>query len=289
MGNYGFIMAEVLNQKLKKIKIYSHMKISRRDFVKSTGLVLASGITGFQACNSKPVTNVSHIISLSFDDGFKKSFIKTAEIYEKYKLSACLNITAGAHLPKMKSPNEYVTPGNVGDFELWNELQKRGHEIMPHGYKHANLPELPFDEATDLINMCLDYFSEHLEGFNAEKSIFNFPFNASSPELEKYLDSKVLAYRTGHEAVNPMPYKGQKRLTCISKGPENIDKFLDDQINDFLKLEGGWFIFNTHGLDGEGWGPITSSYLDELLDRLIRIEHLAVLPVGVALKQASGL
>jgi peptidoglycan/xylan/chitin deacetylase (PgdA/CDA1 family) len=263
------------------------MKINRRDFVKVTGLALTSGLTGLQACNSKPAKEVSHIISLSFDDGFKKSFVKTAEIYEKYKLSACLNITAGAHLPKMKSPNEYVSPTNVGDFDLWNELQNRGHEIMPHGYKHANLPQLSFAEATELIDKCLNYFSENLDNFKAEESIFNFPFNASSPELEKYLDSRVLAYRTGHAAVNPMPYKGQKRLTCISKGPENIDKFLNDQINNFLKTEGGWFIFNTHGLDGEGWGPITSTYLDELLDRLTKTEHLAVLPVGVALKQVS--
>jgi len=263
------------------------MKIKRRDFVKAAGLTLVSGVIDLPGCNVKSEKNVSHIISLSFDDGFKKSFVKTAEIYEKYNLAACLNITAGAHLPKMKSPNEYVSPTNVGDFDLWNELQNRGHEIMPHGYKHANLPQLPFSEATELIDKCLDYFSENLDNFKAKESIFNFPFNASSPELEKYLDSRVLAYRTGHAAINPMPHKGQKRLTCISKGPENIDAFLDDQINNFLKSEGGWFIFNTHGLDGEGWGPITSSYLDELLDRLIKINNLAVLPVGYALKQLS--
>ncbi len=29
-----------------------------------------------------------HIITLSFDDGFKKSFTRTAAIYEEYKLSA---------------------------------------------------------------------------------------------------------------------------------------------------------------------------------------------------------
>ncbi|MFC2125253.1 polysaccharide deacetylase family protein [Bacteroidota bacterium] len=263
------------------------MAINRREFIKTSGLAVAAGITGIQACSSDKAIKKTHIISLSFDDGFKKSFLRTAEIHEKYKLSACLNITAGAHLPKMKSPNEYVSPKNVGDFELWNDLQKRGHEIMPHGYKHANLPELPFSEATNLIDKCLDYFSENLDDFKAEESIFNFPFNASSSELEQYLDPKVLAYRTGHKAVNSMPYIGQKRLTCISQGPENIDKFLDDEINQFLELESGWFIFNTHGLDGEGWGPITSSYLDELLDRLTRIKHLAVLPVGVALQQIS--
>ena len=152
------------------------MKVNRREFIITSGIAAAASIAGIPTLSSCKMKKITHLISLSFDDGFKKSFIKTAEIYEKYKLSACLNITAAAHLPKLESPNEYVTPDNVGDFDLWNELLNRGHEIMPHGYKHANLPELPFSEATDLIDRCLDYFSEHLEGFQAEESIFNFPF-----------------------------------------------------------------------------------------------------------------
>jgi peptidoglycan/xylan/chitin deacetylase (PgdA/CDA1 family) len=261
--------------------------MKRREFVKITGAAAASGLVTLPGCCFNKEEKITHILSLSFDDGFKKSFIKTAEIYEKHKLSACLNITAAAHLPKMKSPNEYIYRDNVGDFDLWNELHKRGHEIMPHGYKHANLPQLPFEEATDLIDKCLDYFSENLEGYKANEAIFNFPFNASSPEIEKYLDSKVLAYRTGHQAINPMPFRGQKRLTCISQGPENIDIYLQEQIDEFLKLETGWFIFNTHGLDGEGWGPMSSALLDELLDRLKSINNLKILPVGVALKSMS--
>jgi hypothetical protein len=45
------------------------------------------------------VSRKSHLVTLSFDDGFKKSFTRTAEIYEKHKLSACLNIVA-AGLPE---------------------------------------------------------------------------------------------------------------------------------------------------------------------------------------------
>ena len=45
-----------------------------------------------------------HIVTLGFDDGFKKSSIKTAAIYEKYKLSACLNIVASARQRLRISP-----------------------------------------------------------------------------------------------------------------------------------------------------------------------------------------
>src|SRR5688572_29729604 len=43
-----------------------------------------------------------HIITLSFDDGFKKSSILTAAIFEKYQLAACINVIATGHLPDFK-------------------------------------------------------------------------------------------------------------------------------------------------------------------------------------------
>ena len=31
----------------------------------------------------------------------------------------------------------------------------------------------------------------------------------------------------------------------------------------------GWLVYNTHGLDDEGWGPVRADYLERLLDRLM--------------------
>ena len=42
-------------------------------------------------------------------------------------------------------------------------------------------------------------------------------------------------------------------------------------------------IFNTHGLDDEGWGPIRASYLERLLERLLAVDTVEFLPVGKAL------
>ena len=147
----------------------------------------------------------THIITLSYDDGFKKSSIRTAEIYEKYGLSAAINVVASAHEKQFELPNEYHA-WPVGDFDLWNDLQSRGHEIMPHGYNHSNLGELPLEDAQELVNKCLDIFSEKLDGFNAEDSVFNFPYNASNPAIENWLKAKVRAIRTGGSVVkSPAP------------------------------------------------------------------------------------
>jgi peptidoglycan/xylan/chitin deacetylase (PgdA/CDA1 family) len=232
--------------------------------------------------NEESLKNKRHLITLSFDDGFKKSSIKTAEIYEKYNLSACINVIATAHLPGFVLPNEYHN-WPVGDFSLWNELKERGHEIMMHGYKHAHKNEIPFEEAKDLILKCIDYFSKNLKGFEPKESIFNFPFNASTPELDEWLPTQVKAFRTGGNPINELPHKGQVKLTCSASGPENCETFLDGEIEKLLALPSGWLIVNTHGLDDEGWGPIRSTYLDELLKKLTAIKTVEVIPAGKAL------
>jgi peptidoglycan/xylan/chitin deacetylase (PgdA/CDA1 family) len=227
----------------------------------------------------------SHYITLSFDDGFKKSSLRTAEIYEKYNLSACINVIATAHLPDFVLPNEYHR-WPVGDFGLWNELASRGHEIMPHGYKHANKKEMPLAQAQDLIRRCLDYFSKELKGFEPKKAVFNFPFNASTPELEQWLPSEVMAFRTGGPGVNPLPHRGQSRLTCSGFGPQNTDAHLIGEIDRWLAQPSGWFIYNTHGLDDEGYGPLSASVLDRLLGRLVATPHVEIVPAARALMRA---
>ena len=260
-------------------KSQDRSKVTRRQLLKTVGVGIGAGFLPMCIRPKK-----SHIITLSFDDGFLKSSLKTVEIYEKYGLSACLNIIATAHLKTFELPNEYHK-WPVGDFGLWNELQERGHEIMPHGYMHQNLSQIPFEKAKDLIMRCLELFSKELKGFEPRNSVFNFPYNASTPELEEWLPTQVKAFRTGGNPINPMPYKNQVKLTCTSFGPENIDADLQLKITELLSNPTGWLIYNTHGLDDEGWGPLNSEFLDNLLKQLTSIDSVAVLPAGRTLSK----
>jgi peptidoglycan/xylan/chitin deacetylase (PgdA/CDA1 family) len=264
------------------------MQLNRRQFVKTLGTAAAGLTVAARSSSAKDDdAKKSHYFTLSFDDGFKKSSLRTAEIYEKYKLSACINVIATAHLSDFVLPNEYHR-WPVGDFGLWNELQSRGHEIMPHGYKHANKKELPLDQAQALIRRCNDYFSKHLKGFDPKKSVFNFPFNASTPQLEKWLPTQVMAFRTGGPAVNKLPHRGQAKLTCTNFGPGNTDDHLIGEIDEWLAEPSGWFIYNTHGLDDEGYGPLSASVLDRLLDRLSGMSHVRIIPAARALVEVAS-
>ena len=226
------------------------------------------------------------IVTLSFDDGFEASNRKVAAVYEKFGLSACFNVLAGAHLPEWSPPVESL--GGLGDFGLWRELLARGHEIMPHGFRHANKTKIPVEEAQDLTLRCLDVFEKELPGFRRENAVYNFPFNASTDALEKWLPTVVRAFRTWGDAINPMPSGALVKLTCSAFGPENCEADLDKWVDTLLRRPSGWLIYNTHGVDGEGWGPIASAYLERLIDRLLSKADVRVLPAGRALMMAAS-
>jgi peptidoglycan/xylan/chitin deacetylase (PgdA/CDA1 family) len=257
--------------------------MKRRSFLKvSLAGSLAIGLNGYTRQDK------THIITLSFDDGFKKSFYKIADIHEAYGLMACLNIIATGHYQSSALPAS-IKSSSRGDFDDWNKLKKRGHEIMPHSWDHSDLTKMPFEQAKEDIIKCLDYFEDNLEGFNASKAVYNFAFNYSTPELEKFTLSRVRAVRTqGDTPVNPIPNSDSPlRLGCWSYGPGNADIWLEKEVNEFLSSPGGWLILNLHGLDEEGWGPVSSEYLNKLLRRLVKAEKLDLLPVAEVLKRLA--
>ncbi len=259
--------------------------MKRREFFSALG---TGALTWISAPLLSGTPGKLHLVSLSFDDGFRKSFIRIAEIYEKFGLSACFNIIASAHMPGNEVRDDYMKQELFGDFGVWNELQDRGHEIMPHGYQHAHLASVPLEEAKGLILKCLDIFSKELRGFDPKKAVFNFPYNESSLELEEWLPSVVMAYRTRGGIINPVPGPETRKVTTGGWGPDNAEKHLDETIQEFLARPAGWMVYNLHGLDEEGWGPIRPGYLERLLARLRGIDTVRVLPTARALMQARG-
>ena len=264
--------------------------MNRRTFLKNTGAVTALGLAGFDLPNDK-----THFLSLSFDDGFRKSFYRIAEIHEAYGMSACLNVIATGHMKDFDTEPQWIPQEILGDFDDWNMLKERGHEIMPHTWKHLNLTEIPINQAKDNIEKCLAYFQENLSGYSNKGAVYNFAYNASNTELEDFALSKVRAIRTGgwlvldQTKVNLFPTSDAVgRLGCWGHGPDFCDDYVEMEVNEFLASEGGWLILNLHGVDEEGWGPIRSVYLERLLNRLSKVDKLDVIPTGAFLALADS-
>lgn len=261
--------------------------MKRRNFILSTA---ATGI--YLGFSSFLPARKTHVLTLSFDDGFKKSFYRISEMHEAYGLKACLNVIATGHMKSFNAEPKWISGEVLGSFDDWNRLRSRGHEVMPHSWEHRNLTEIPPGQAMKNMDKCFDYFAEHLEGYRDSEAVYNFAYNASTPELEAYALERVRAVRTGawlvlkDKRLNPIPVsKDSLRLGCDSYGPDNADQYVEKEVNQFLAGPGGWLILNLHGLDEEGWGPVSSSYLDGLLRRLVEIDKLDYLPTGEVLKK----
>jgi len=257
--------------------------MNRRNFLSLS--TLAGAGFAFGHCTQAPKT---HFITLSFDDGFKRSCYRIAEIFENHGLSACFNVIASGHLDSFNTTDAWIGPAILGDFDDWNTLKSRGHEVMPHSWEHLNLTKVSLEKAKENVDKCLDYFEANLEGYISGEAVYNFAYNASNPLIEDYILQRTSAVRTGgwlmlkDRRANLL--SETKKLGCWGQGPDNCDDYVEKEINDFLNTSGGWLILNLHGLDNEGWGPISTRYLDRLLHRLVRLPQVSVRPAGEILK-----
>lgn len=230
----------------------------------------------------------THWLTLSFDDGFAKSFRIAADIAEEFGVKANLNIIASGCEPGFKPADEYHN-APVGGWDLWNELAARGHEIGMHSWDHQNHAREPLEIVLQKIDRCREAFERNLKGFDRREAVYYFPYNASTPAVEAYLSSQVRAYRTGGSGFNAPPSPGSRRLHCTAFGPGNCEAHLDGCVEQWLASAGGWLIYNTHGYDAEGWGPITPAYNRRLYARLAKMPHVAIVTPRDALKvRAAG-
>lgn len=227
-----------------------------------------------------------YIVSLGFDDGLLRSTLRTAELFEQFGLCAGFNVIATGGAPTFEPPDPWHLDPK-GDFDLWNELQARGHEIMPHGYRHAHLGELPLAEAQSLIRRSLEIFEARLHGFDRRRCVYALPYNESTAALEAWLPGQVGAFRTGGDALNPLPASGRIRLTSAASGPAPCDDHLETQLARLFRQPEGWLVYTAHGLDDEGWGPLRSPYLEQLLERLLAREDVQILPATRALQEQA--
>jgi peptidoglycan/xylan/chitin deacetylase (PgdA/CDA1 family) len=261
---------------------------NRRQFL-AAGSTAAIGLAAAGPSRVDSPLPPRHILTLLWDDGFRVSSVRTAEIFEEFGLSASFNVIATGGWRSFVAPDPYQEDIVKGDFGLWNDLQARGHEIMPHGYKHALLPDLPLKEGQFLLRHCFDIFVRELEGFQMSQAIFHFPYNSATPELEDWLLPRVRAYRTSGGGYQPLPREGQRNITCGYFGPGSCEDDLQKQIANLLARDSGWLVYNLHGLDDEGWGPVRATYLEDLLTSLTRIPSLAILPPGAAMDLMDSL
>ena len=208
-------------------------------------------------------------VGIIFDDGFAKSTLATADIFDSYKLPAVFAVLADS--------SNFVP--DCGDWGMWNELQRRGHVIQPHGQTHAKLSDLPPAVAVDLVRRCLDSFTEHLDGFDARQALYACTYNTPTPETIEWLLPRVRAVRVGGDPLLSEADLRSRVWRSFTQGPhDGYDDYVRYLALAAQKRPAALFLC-LHGLDGEYWGAVSSDHLRRVLDRITTDEAFEYWPL----------
>jgi peptidoglycan/xylan/chitin deacetylase (PgdA/CDA1 family) len=221
-------------------------------------------------------------VAMAFDDGFAKSSLKTADLFESFGLRAVFSVLADS--------TNFAPNFVVGDFDLWNELQSRGHRIHPHGWRHTNLGQVPHEQALDELRRCFDMFGENLAGFDPKRVVYQYAYNASTPALNESLLPRVAGVREGGSGILTPDQLKSRVWHSTTFGPGDPAAHLLSNLNECRAQRPAAFFYALHGVDGEAWGAIALDSLRKALELILNDPQLeySTLPFHQLDRDAGG-
>jgi len=211
---------------------------------------------------------VTGAVSLCFDDGFRRTAQKVLRIFGQRGLAASFAVLAAPEL----ASDPAIRAAPIADWGFWRDAVAAGHTVEPHGYDHAHLGRMPADAAIASLERTLDCFAREIDGFRPADAVFHAPYLAAPPDIVEWIGARMLGVRIGGEAegLNDLQrVRRGGRIQCVTYGPDGVDASVEARLDRFLAHRSGWLVLVLHGLDDEGWGPLSSSALEAVLDRLL--------------------
>lgn len=214
-----------------------------------------------------PVVNKA--ISFCFDDGFRASADKIQRLFGQRSRSACFCALAAPEL----ADDPFIRAVPIADWAYWRDAIAAGHEVAPHGYSHEYLGKLSFAAACDSVQRTLDVFEQELPGFDARDNLYHLAYLSAPAEVVQWIGARTLGARMalGAAGRNDLTaWRPGSSIDCTTFAPPDADAVALQRIERFIQHEDGWLVLVFHGLDGEGWGTVSSDALARMLDDIER-------------------
>lgn len=208
-------------------------------------------------------------ISFCFDDGFRASADKIQRIFSQRGLSACFCVLSAPELAE----DPFIRAAPIADWAYWREAIAAGHEVAPHGYAHEYFGKLSVEAACDSVQRCLDSFQQELPGFDARRSVYHLAYLSAPVPVVQWIGERTLGARMAMSTTglnNLATWSPGKPIDCTTFAPPDADAVARQRIERFIQEDDGWLVMVFHGLDGEGWGTLSSDALARMLDDMER-------------------
>lgn len=216
-------------------------------------------------------------ISFCFDDGFRASADTIQRLFSERGLSACFCALAEPSLAQ----DPFIRAAPIADWDYWRAALAAGHEVAPHGYAHEHLGQLDFTAACDSLQRTFGVFQQQLPDFDPQRSFFHLAYLAAPAPIIQWLGERTLGARMalGRDGRNDAAaWSRGKPIDCTTFPPPDASGIAQRRIQRFIQDEEGWLVLVFHGLDGEGWGSVSSDALARMLDDIQRAGVLVAPP-----------
>jgi peptidoglycan/xylan/chitin deacetylase (PgdA/CDA1 family) len=186
--------------------------------------------------------------SYTFDDGYSSS-ARIAAIFENKGLRATFYLVASAVAD--------------ADWAFWRGLAAKGHEIGNHSMTHQIVMSDPV-----LTNQVLDTEINASQRV-IEQRLGRKPLTFAFP-WHQYSDRAMAVAMQNHFSVRKLDiddstyrfaYFDQEHGRTQAESLQLVNRQLAEAVT-----LGGWFVAGGHGVDGDGWSPVTSQFLIDHLN-----------------------
>jgi peptidoglycan/xylan/chitin deacetylase (PgdA/CDA1 family) len=181
-------------------------------------------------------------ISYTFDDGMICQTDVIAPLFTKYGMPATFCINTGWVLEL----NDFTDPARPADWTGWRRVLAAGHEVGNHSLTHQNLPTLSDAALAEEVNSSAGLLQSHL---GITPLTFAYPFNS--------WDERTKAVVLQHHIW--------ARDRYISLDAATFTLATANAMIDTAIAQRSWIVPNGHGVDGAGYGAISSSVLENHL------------------------
>ena len=217
---------------------------------------------------SLPVATNQRFVSITFDDGLIEGARKAVRLLDEFGVPGVFYVVTGWVRPRqMRWIRERFNKGREhGDWNEWQEIQSKGHEVGSHTVTHLNAAGRLARWCPPLLSWELSHSRAELERhLGSAPSSISMPWNAPAGPLEPLVRRLYPACRLGgKEAVaNDLSSLDWHRLH--SWAPDS-DVTGDEILAKVLATPPGhWFILQFHSFDNEGYMPITRQKFCQIL------------------------
>lgn len=211
------------------------------------------------AAIAKWLDGTAAAVSFTFDDNNSAQYKIIAPILEEYSFRGSFFVNPGIFATPAR--RHHATWNDTKDG--YREIARKGHEIGNHSWSHANLTRLNTrEEIVAQVTRPLDVIKEDI---GVRPVSFVHPFNKSNKIVDEIVFEHHLFARISSTAslsdriIGPI---GSKRHNGA----------LPSRFENALK-NNGWLIIAGHGVEGEGWRPVSAEFLHEICRMIIEADR----------------